>query len=653
MLVIDGSGFLPMQRLACSYLPSSNLKNDEIANQRRMIIECIILQTLHDFMENNPEMSLLDSLNKLLSTKLVTNVQTIKHLNGSNILGLCANSNNFEVLFAILMLLQVFGSGKCKNFKEINTSTISNKKKNNNELIRNLTNIYEDLEKKIYSIDRNEIVKLYYELMFCQVDDSGKTCYMTLATKSNIYVFGLISSSLTSKTPSEYLTKAILCVDRIGRNICHLSMHSKTTAIIDIISSTVERIRKEIAEEGESSKNYWFLTGKGLDLDLENNDGITINLLTKFHCITSTSKANVEIESLKMNSDEEGLQFKDIISLSKHLKTKEDKQNRKRIKKELNKRKVIAANVYEYGKKVSDDREISSRVKILTSSYERFINQYAMVILIGTLYVVSAVLGYVLERDILFAVSFLSLFSYHLFVSHMDPGVIEKKKFKPIEDYKQNESDQRLEKIRDKKLCPTCLLPKTEKASMKHCPYCNHCVVGFDHCCPWIGQDVGAKNHRYFILLLVLGVAFDMFFGIKYIAKAVGFLKILSRLNKFQGRFRQRESEAFMEAARMRKAASVGLGKTMYFIFWNFLICMWCIFLLADQLYYIVKDTSLNKTIKKEEEKLERIIGDKKKNKKNKNKNKSKKDTTTNNNNNNNNNNADVSQERTGEWMHG
>ncbi|XP_077334809.1 palmitoyltransferase ZDHHC12 isoform X2 [Lithobates pipiens] len=53
---------------------------------------------------------------------------------------------------------------------------------------------------------------------------------------------------------------------------------------------------------------------------------------------------------------------------------------------------------------------------------------------------------------------------------------------------------------------PGYVLSDSEKRPMRarHCKSCNRCVRRYDHHCPWIENCVGEKNHRVFMLYLVV-----------------------------------------------------------------------------------------------------------------------------------------------------
>jgi len=48
--------------------------------------------------------------------------------------------------------------------------------------------------------------------------------------------------------------------------------------------------------------------------------------------------------------------------------------------------------------------------------------------------------------------------------------------------------------------CDKCLSFRPPRAH--HCSICNACVMRMDHHCPWVGNCVGHKNHKFFVCFL-------------------------------------------------------------------------------------------------------------------------------------------------------
>ncbi|XP_030635169.1 palmitoyltransferase ZDHHC12-A isoform X2 [Chanos chanos] len=102
-----------------------------------------------------------------------------------------------------------------------------------------------------------------------------------------------------------------------------------------------------------------------------------------------------------------------------------------------------------------------------------------------------------LVLPVLFGTLVLLSIMLYFAVSLMDPGFV------------LSDADAKLEKmlpqnteVPRQRRCGYCLLLQPMRA--KHCQVCKQCVRRFDHHCPWIGNCVGERNHRWFLLYLCI-----------------------------------------------------------------------------------------------------------------------------------------------------
>ncbi|XP_004243839.1 probable protein S-acyltransferase 3 [Solanum lycopersicum] len=101
----------------------------------------------------------------------------------------------------------------------------------------------------------------------------------------------------------------------------------------------------------------------------------------------------------------------------------------------------------------------------------------------------------------------LIVFANLLMVSVIDPGIIPRNNESLFLESTQNG------RVRSKrvfingsklklKYCRICKIYRPARSC--HCIVCDNCVDKFDHHCPWIGQCIGLRNYRLYVLLLVI-----------------------------------------------------------------------------------------------------------------------------------------------------
>lgn len=68
----------------------------------------------------------------------------------------------------------------------------------------------------------------------------------------------------------------------------------------------------------------------------------------------------------------------------------------------------------------------------------------------------------------------------------------------PLEGHDQEREERPLRWDRVLRYCKHCCDFKPDRTH--HCSVLNQCVLRFDHFCPWVGNTVGWRNHKFFLL---------------------------------------------------------------------------------------------------------------------------------------------------------
>jgi len=116
----------------------------------------------------------------------------------------------------------------------------------------------------------------------------------------------------------------------------------------------------------------------------------------------------------------------------------------------------------------------------------------------------SLVLGWI--ACVAFAAFQLCVLAALLRASLSDPGVLAKSSSQQPAEGQPREREVMVAGLEFVKVkyCDTCRLWRPPRAS--HCSSCNHCVLAFDHHCPWVGACVGRGNYKHFIWFISLVV---------------------------------------------------------------------------------------------------------------------------------------------------
>ncbi|CAM6097998.1 unnamed protein product [Calypogeia fissa] len=104
--------------------------------------------------------------------------------------------------------------------------------------------------------------------------------------------------------------------------------------------------------------------------------------------------------------------------------------------------------------------------------------------------------GLLFHTTITFLLSFNTLFNFAV-ASFIAPGPTRRVSWGNVGAAKRSS-------LEGYTFCDYCKWPKPRRAH--HCRTCDTCVLDMDHHCPFIGNCVGANNHRHFILFLLYTV---------------------------------------------------------------------------------------------------------------------------------------------------
>ncbi|KAL8272501.1 hypothetical protein Esti_003624 [Eimeria stiedai] len=145
------------------------------------------------------------------------------------------------------------------------------------------------------------------------------------------------------------------------------------------------------------------------------------------------------------------------------------------------------------------------------------------------------------------------------------------------------------------KTCEICRFPAPARS--RHCRLCNNCVLRFDHHCIWIGNCVGAKNYRYFLLFLFLHT---LLCGYGSFVGGALLLSIIGEKRLFSVMLIEPETGAFLPATPLLVLRYLLGHHTELMLLWTLCVLAGCslCFFLAMHLTMLLRNKTTNEVVK-------------------------------------------------------
>eukprot|EP01135_Chromosphaera_perkinsii_P012105 Nk52_evm43s2579 gene=Nk52_evmTU43s2579 len=235
---------------------------------------------------------------------------------------------------------------------------------------------------------------------------------------------------------------------------------------------------------------------------------------------------------------------------------------------------IVAFTVYLKALWVPFDKSVTV-FALFTGTYFWLVVSYLVFLMPAFYYYTESVFLFLVQAVVFLGLAYKCTLSFYQAWRH-DPGYLRpspKEQYEAIIKFTEHGDDDHV------KWCNTCLLFRPLRA--KHCGMCDACVAKFDHHCPFVGNCVGANNHKPFMWYIVTLDAM----AFMYIYATYGYLRVYENDNA---------SQDFIPWA---------LEQCHYnsFIVFLFIVvcfhCTWISFLVISQLWQVSRAVTTNESM--------------------------------------------------------